>query len=251
MFFFLEKYRFVVKIPEGLSPEQAAPLLCAGVTVYSPLSHFGLKKNGLKGAIVGLGGVGHMGVLIAKAMGHHVTIISSSDKKRDEAMNVLGANEYFVSSDTAKIQAAVDSFDYIIDTVPANHPLDEYLSLLKLDGKLILLGVINTPLQFISPLLMGGKFSVNIIYPGNTLCRQCLNCVYMICFEGRKTITGTFIGSMKEIEELLEFCKEKDVKSTVEIVKMDYINTAMERVAKNDVRYRFVVDVAGSKLEDE
>ncbi|CAI9304138.1 unnamed protein product [Lactuca saligna] len=215
--------KFVVKIPEGLSPEQAAPLLCAGVTVYSPLSHFGLKKSGLKGAIVGLGGVGHMGVLIAKAMGHHVTVISSSDKKRDEAMNVLGADEYLVSSDTAKIQAAVDSFDYIIDTVPANHPLDEYLSLLKLDGKLILLGVINTPLQFISPLLM----------------------------DGRKTITGTFIGSMKEIEELLEFCKEKDVKSTVEIVKMDYINTAMERVAKNDVRYRFVVDVAGSKLEDE
>ncbi|PWA35908.1 cinnamyl alcohol dehydrogenase 1 [Artemisia annua] len=215
--------KFVVKIPEGMSPEQAAPLLCAGVTVYSPLSHFGLKQSGLKGGIVGLGGVGHMGVLIAKAMGHHVTVISSSDKKREEAMDVLGADEYLVSSNTARIQEVVDSFDYIIDTVPVHHPLDEYLSLLKLDGKLILMGVINTPLQFISPLLMGG----------------------------RKTITGTFIGSMKETEEVLEFCKEKDVKSAIEIVKMDYVNTAVERLAKNDVRYRFVVDVAGSKLEYE
>ncbi|GKB24693.1 cinnamyl alcohol dehydrogenase 1 [Tanacetum coccineum] len=215
--------KFVVKIPEGMSPEQAAPLLCAGVTIYSPLSHFGLKQSGLKGGIVGLGGVGHMGVLIAKAMGHHVTVISSSDKKREEAMDVLGADEYLVSSNTARIQELVDTFDYIIDTVPVNHPLDEYLSLLKLDGKLILMGVINSPLQFISPLLMAG----------------------------RKTITGTFIGSMKETEEALEFCKEKEVKSAIEIVKMDYVNTAVERLSKNDVRYRFVVDVAGSKLEYE
>nr|XP_043627446.1 probable cinnamyl alcohol dehydrogenase 1 [Erigeron canadensis] len=215
--------KFVVKIPDGMSPEQAAPLLCAGVTVYSPLSHFGLKGSGLKGGILGLGGVGHMGVLFAKAMGHHVTVISSSDKKREEAINVLGADEYLISSDIDKLKEAVDSLDYIIDTVPAPHPLDEYLSLLKLDGKLIILGVINAPLQFISPLLMSG----------------------------RKTITGTFIGSMKEIEEMLEFCRDNEVKSTIEMVKMEYINTAMERLAKNDVRYRFVVDVAGSKLEDE
>lgn len=156
MFFDFVNYRFVVKIPEGLSPEQAAPLLCAGVTVYSPLSHFGLKRSGLRGGILGLGGVGHIGVLIAKAMGHHVTVISSSYKKREEAMAVLGADEYLVSSDTAKVQAAAESLDYIIDTVPVSHPLDEYLSLLKLDGKLILLGVVNTPLQFVSPLLMSG-----------------------------------------------------------------------------------------------
>lgn len=146
----------MVKIPKGLAPEQAAPLLCAGVTVYSPLSHFGLKKSGLRGGILGLGGVGHMGVLIAKAMGHHVTVISSSDKKREEAMNVLGADEYLVSSDTANIQAATNSLDYLIDTVPIPHPMDDYISLLKLDGKLILLGVINVPLQFLSPLLMSG-----------------------------------------------------------------------------------------------
>ncbi|MFS7998176.1 Cinnamyl alcohol dehydrogenase 1 [Helianthus anomalus] len=215
--------KFVVKIPEGMSPEQVAPLLCAGVTVYSPLNHFGLKGSGLKGGILGLGGVGHMGVLIAKAMGHHVTVISSSDKKKEEALDVLGADDYLISSDVAQMQELADSFDYIIDTVPVHHPLEPSLSLLKLDGKLIIMGVINVPLQFVSPLLM----------------------------LGRKTITGTFIGSMKETQEMLEFCKEKGVRSTIEVVKMDYVNTAIERLAKNDVRYRFVVDVAGSNLENE
>lgn len=150
-------YRFVVKIPEGMDPEQAAPLLCAGVTVYSPLSHFGLKQSGLRGGILGLGGVGHMGVKIAKAMGHHVTVISSSDKKREEALDHLGADEYLVSSDATKMQGKADTLDYIIDTVPVFHPLEPYLSLLKLDGKLILMGVINTPLQFLTPVVMLGK----------------------------------------------------------------------------------------------
>lgn len=213
--------KFVVKIPEGMSPEQAAPLLCAGVTVYSPLDHFGLKGPGLRGGILGLGGVGHMGVKIAKAMGHHVTVISSSDKKREEAIEHLGADDYLVSGDTTKMDELAESFDYIIDTVPANHPLEPYLSLLKLNGKLILTGVIGTPLQFMSPVVM----------------------------LWRRTITGTFIGSMKETEEMLQFCKEKDVTSMIEMVKMDYINTAFERLEKNDVRYRFVVDVAGSKLD--
>ncbi|XP_047333193.1 cinnamyl alcohol dehydrogenase 1 [Impatiens glandulifera] len=213
--------KFVVKIPEGMEIEQAAPLLCAAVTVYSPLKHFGLSGSGLKGGILGLGGVGHMGVKIAKAMGHHVTVISSSDRKKEEAMEHLGADEYLVSSDVTRMQEAVDSLDYIIDTIPVFHPLEPYLSLLKLDGKLILMGVINTPLQFISPMVM----------------------------LGRKSITGSFIGSMKETEEVLEFCRDKNLSSTIETVKMDYINTAMERLEKNDVRYRFVVDVAGSKLD--
>ncbi|KAG8650768.1 probable cinnamyl alcohol dehydrogenase [Manihot esculenta] len=213
--------KYVVIIPEGMSPEQAAPLLCAGLTVYSPLSHFGLKKSGLRGGILGLGGVGHMGVKIAKALGHHVTVISSSEKKREEALEHLGADEYLVSSDETRMQEFADSLDYIIDTVPVFHPLEPYLSLLKLDGKLILMGVINTPLQFLTPLVM----------------------------LGRKTITGSFIGSMKETEEMLEFCKEKGLTSMIEVIKMDYVNKAMERLEKNDVRYRFVVDVAGSNLE--
>jgi len=213
--------KFVVKIPEGMDPEQAAPLLCAGVTIYSPLSHFGLKQSGLRGGILGLGGVGHMGVKIAKAMGHHVTVISSSDKKREEALDHLGADEYLVSSDATKMQEKTDTLDYIIDTVPVFHPLEPYLSLLKLDGKLILMGVINTPLQFLTPVVM----------------------------LGRKTITGSFVGSIKEIEEMLDFCKEKGLTSMIEIIKMDYVNKAIERLEKNDVRYRFVVDVAGSKLD--
>jgi cinnamyl-alcohol dehydrogenase len=149
--------RFVVRIPDGMSPEQAAPLLCAGLTVYSPLKHFGLKRSGLRGGILGLGGVGHMGVKIAKAMGHHVTVISSSDKKREEAMEHLGADEYLVSSDVESMQKAADQLDYIIDTVPVVHPLEPYLSLLKLDGKLILMGVINAPLQFVTPMVMLGE----------------------------------------------------------------------------------------------
>lgn len=213
--------KFVVNIPEGMAPEQVAPLLCAGVTVYSPLNHFGLMGSGLRGGILGLGGVGHMGVKIAKAMGHHVTVISSSDKKKVEALEHLGADDYLVSSDAEGMQKAADSLDYIIDTVPVFHPLEPYLSLLKLDGKLILTGVINTPLQFVTPMVM----------------------------LGRKSITGSFIGSMKETEEMLNFCKEENLTSMIEVVKMDYINTAMERLEKNDVRYRFVVDVAGSKLD--
>ncbi|KAL8097222.1 putative cinnamyl alcohol dehydrogenase 1 [Apium graveolens] len=216
--------KFAVKIPDGMAPEQAAPLLCAGVTVYSPLTHFGLSKiAGLKGGILGLGGVGHMGVKLAKAMGHHVTVISSSDKKKEEALDHLGADAYLVSSDATQMQEAADSLDYIIDTVPVFHPLEPYLSLLKLDGKLILMGVINTPLQFISPMVM----------------------------LGRKAITGSFIGSIKETEEMLDFCNEKGITSTIEVVKMDYINKAFERLEKNDVRYRFVVDVSGSKLDQE
>nr|WVG89632.1 cinnamoyl alcohol dehydrogenase [Zanthoxylum armatum] len=213
--------KFVVKIPDGMALEQAAPLLCAGVTVFSPLTHFGLKQSGLRGGILGLGGVGHMGVKIAKAMGHHVTVISSSDKKREEAMDHLGADEYLVSSDSTRMQEAADSLDYIIDTVPVNHPLEPYLSLLKLDGKLILMGVINTPLQFVTPMIM----------------------------LGRKTITGSFIGSITETKEMLEFCQEKGLSSMIEVIKMDYVNKAFERLEKNDVRYRFVVDVAGSKLD--
>lgn len=214
--------KFVVKIPEGMAQEQAAPLLCAGVTVYSPLTHFGLKQiSGLRGGILGLGGVGHMGVKLSKAMGHHVTVISSSPKKKEEAMDHLKADAYLISSDATQMQEAADSLDYIIDTVPVFHPLEPYLSLLKLDGKLILTGVINTPLQFISPMVM----------------------------LGRKVITGSFIGSMKETEEMLNFCNEKEITSTIEVVKMDYINTAFKRLENNDVRYRFVVDVAGSKLD--
>ncbi|XP_065015720.1 cinnamyl alcohol dehydrogenase 2-like [Musa acuminata AAA Group] len=213
--------QFLVRIPSALAPEQAAPLLCAGVTVYSPLKHFGLTAGGLRAGILGLGGVGHMGVKFAKAMGHHVTVISSSHRKRAEAVDHLGADAYLVSSDEDAMAAAADSLDYIVDTVPAFHPLERFLPLLKLDGKLILLGVINQPLQFLTPMVM----------------------------LGRKCITGSFIGSMQETQEMLEFCVERGVTSTIEVVKMEYVNEAFRRLERNDVRYRFVVDVAGSNLD--
>nr|CAB3468502.1 unnamed protein product [Digitaria exilis] len=165
-----KKIWFVVRIPAGMSPEQAAPLLCAGVTVYSPLKRFGLATPGLHGGILGLGGVGHMGVMIAKAMGHHVT---------------------------------------------------PYLALLRLDGKLLVMGVINQPMSFVSPMLM----------------------------LGRKSIAGSFVGSVEEAEETLKFCEAKGVTSQIEVVKMGYVNEALERLERNDVRYRFVVDVAGSNLD--
>ncbi|KAI4318415.1 hypothetical protein MLD38_032120 [Melastoma candidum] len=213
--------KFVVKIPEGMESEQVAPLLCAGITVYSPLRHLGLIGSGRRGGILGLGGVGHMGVKLAKAMGHHVTVISSSVMKEEVALKHLGADAYLVSSDEDAMNSAADSLDYIIDTMPVSHPLEPYLVLLKVDGKLVLTGIINTPLQFASPMVM----------------------------MGRKSIMGTFIGSTKETEEMLCFCKDKGLTSQIEAVKMDYINEAFQRVMRKDVRYRFVVDVAGSKLD--
>ncbi|XP_062155436.1 probable cinnamyl alcohol dehydrogenase [Alnus glutinosa] len=213
--------RFVVRIPEKLAPAQVAPLLCAGVTAYSPLKQFKGSNKALKAGILGLGGVGHLGVLIAKAMGHHVTVISSSDKKRVEALEHLGADAFLVSSNTAEMERATNSMDYILDTVPAVHPLQSYLPLLKVDGKLILVGVAPKPLQF---------DSVDLIL-------------------GKKTISGSFIGSMEETQEILEFWALKGLTSMVEVVKMDYVNQAFERMERNDVRYRFVLDMAGSNLE--
>ncbi|KAK7815068.1 putative cinnamyl alcohol dehydrogenase 7/8 [Quercus suber] len=175
----------------------------------------------VKAGILGLGGVGHLGVLIAKAMGHHVTVISSSDKKRVEALEHLGADDFLVSSNSAEMEQAVNSLDYILDTVPAVHPLQSYLSLLNVDGKLILVGAVPNPMQF---------DSVDLIL-------------------GKKTISGSFIGSIEETQEILEFWAEKGLTSMIEVVKMDYANEAFERMERNDVRYRFVLDVAGSNME--
>nr|UTS82993.1 cinnamyl alcohol dehydrogenase 9 [Phryma leptostachya] len=214
-------HRFAVKIPEKLAPEQAAPLLCAGVTAYSPLKQFMGTGKTIKGGILGLGGVGHLGVIIAKAMGHHVTVISSSDKKRVEAMEHLHADSFLVSTNQSEIKQAVNSFDYILDTVPAFHPLETYLSLLKAQGKLLVVGAVPQPLQFLASDMILGK----------------------------KAIMGSFIGSMKDMQELVDLWVEKGLTSMIEVVKMDYINKAFQRMERNDVRYRFVLDVAGSNFE--
>ncbi|KAJ7952807.1 Cinnamyl alcohol dehydrogenase [Quillaja saponaria] len=213
--------RFLIRIPENLAPEQVAPLLCAGVTAYSPLKQFQESNKVFKAGILGLGGVSHLAVLIAKAMGHHVTVISSSDKKKEEALEDLGADAFLLSSSATEMEEAANSLDYILDTVPAVHHLHSYLSLLKVDGKLILVGVAPKPLQF---------DSVDLIL-------------------GKKTITGSFIGSMEEMQEILEFWANKGLTSMIEIVNIEYVNKAFERMERNDVRYRFVLDVAGSNLE--
>ncbi|KAA8531650.1 hypothetical protein F0562_006633 [Nyssa sinensis] len=174
-------HEFVVKVPEKLAPEQSAPLLCAGVTAYSPLRQFIGSDKVLKAGILGLGGVGHLGVLLAKAMGHHVTVISSSDKKREEALDHLGADAFLVSSNAAEMEGAANSLDYILDTVLAVHPLPSYLSLLKVEGKLVLVGAAPKPLQF--------------------------DAVDMIL--GKKTITGSFIGSMEETQEIFRVLGRK------------------------------------------
>ncbi|KAL3833294.1 hypothetical protein ACJIZ3_008030 [Penstemon smallii] len=210
-----------VKIPEKLAPEQAAPLLCAGVTAYSPLKQFMNPGQIIKGGILGLGGVGHLGVIIAKAMGHHVTVISSSEKKKKEAMEHLHADAFLVSTDEAEMKRESNSLDYILDTVPAVHPLSSYLSLLKPEGKLIIVGAAPKPLQFLPTEIILGK----------------------------KAISGSFIGSVTEMQELLNFWEEKGLTTMIEVVKMDYVNKAFERMERNDVRYRFVLDVAGSNLE--
>lgn len=212
---------YVVNVPENLAPEQAAPLLCAGVTAYSPLKQFINSNEPIRAGILGLGGVGHLAVLIAKAMGHHVTVISSSDKKKEEALTDLGADCFLVSSNRDEIEKSVDSLDYILDTVPVSHQLQDYLRLLKVEGKMLIVGAAPEPLQFGASGLILGK----------------------------KTISGSFIGSIQETQEILEFWVEKGLKTMIEVVKMDYVNEAFERMKKNDVRYRFVLDVAGSDIE--
>ncbi|CAA0841003.1 Cinnamyl alcohol dehydrogenase 4 [Striga hermonthica] len=212
---------FAVKIPDKLAPEQAAPLLCAGVTAFSPLKQFaGISGKVISGGVLGLGGVGHLAVIIAKAMGHHVTVISSSDNKRQEAIEHLQADSFLVSTDEHEMNVAVNSLDYILDTVPVVHPLEPYLKLLKAQGKLLIVGAAPRPLQFLA---------TDII-------------------QGKKMIKGSLLGSMKDMEELLELWVDKGLKSLIEVVKMDYVNEAFQRMEKNEVRYRFVLDVAGSNL---
>ncbi|KAG6402600.1 hypothetical protein SASPL_134797 [Salvia splendens] len=161
-----------------------------------------MNRSGIvRGGILGLGGVGHLGVMIAKAMGHHVTMISSSDKKREEAMEHLHADAYLVSSDEAAMAEAVDSLDYILDTVPALHPLDIYISLLKAQGRMF-------------------------------------NLFYQTALVQGRRMEGSLMGSMKDMEELLNLWTEKGLVSLIEVVNAEYVNEAFERMERNDVRYR-------------
>ncbi|PKI61458.1 hypothetical protein CRG98_018141 [Punica granatum] len=209
---------FVVAIPDSLPLDGVAPLLCAGITVYSPLKHYGLDKPGLHLGVVGLGGLGHMAVKFAKAMGLKVTIISTSPSKKQEAVERLGADSFLVSHDQEQMQSAMGTMDGIIDTVSAVHPLLPLLALVKNDGKLVMVGAPDKPLELPAfPLLMG-----------------------------RKVVGGSLIGGLKETQEMINFASKHNITSDIEVVQMDYVNTAMERLAKADVRYRFVIDIGNS-----
>lgn len=205
---------FVVRIPEGLSLDVAAPLLCAGITTYSPLKHWGAGP-GKKVAVIGLGGLGHMGVKIAHALGAEVTVLSQSLRKKDDGLK-LGAEHYYATSDPKTFEELAGSFDLIISTVSAPLDFGAYLSLLKTGGALVNVGAPEEPVALNLFSLIGGN----------------------------KTLAGSMIGGIAETQEMLDFCAEHGLGAEIELISADRINEAYERVLSSDVRYRFVIDTA-------
>ncbi|MUL80661.1 MULTISPECIES: NAD(P)-dependent alcohol dehydrogenase [unclassified Mycolicibacterium] len=205
---------YVLRIPDSIPLDKAAPLLCAGVTLYSPLRHWNAGP-GKKIAVIGLGGLGHMGVKLAHAMGAHVTVLSQSLKKMEDGLR-LGADEYYATSDPDTFSKLSGRFDLIVNTVSANLDLGAYLSLLKTDGTLVELGAPEKPL-------------VVPFFPLGAM---------------RRSLSGSMIGGIPETQEMLDFCAEHDVTPEIEVIQPDYINEAYERVLASDVRYRFVIDTA-------
>ena len=205
---------FVLTIPEGMDLAAAAPLLCAGITTYSPLRHWKVGP-GQKVGIVGLGGLGHMGLKIAHAMGARVVLFTTSAGKAEDAKK-LGADEVVISKNTDEMAKHTDSFDFILDTVAADHPIDAYLGLLKLDGTLCQVGAPENPLSV-------SAFSV---------------------IWRRRSFAGSLIGGIPETQEMLDFCAEHGLTADIEMIKMDEIESAYARMLKSDVKYRFVVDMA-------
>ncbi|WP_298988673.1 NAD(P)-dependent alcohol dehydrogenase [uncultured Pseudokineococcus sp.] len=205
---------YVMGIPEGIDLDVAAPLLCAGITLYSPLKHWGAGP-GTKVAIVGLGGLGHMGVKIAKALGAEVTVLSQSLKKQEDGLR-LGADHYYATGDEGTFESLAGSFDLIVSTISANVDFNAYLGLLKLDGALVQVGAPEKPLDI-------AAFSL---------------------IQGRKTLAGSKIGGIRQTQEMLDFCAEHGIGAEVEVIGGDQIDEAYERVVASDVRYRFVIDTA-------
>lgn len=205
---------YVLRIPDALSPAGAAPLLCAGITTYSPLRHWGVGKYH-KLAVVGLGGLGHMAVKIARALGTEVTVLSTSESKRADATR-LGAHKFVVTTQPMALVRLQRHFDFILDTVSAPHNYNTYVNLLKTDGTLILVGAPEQPSPLEPfPLIMH-----------------------------RRRIAGSMIGGIKETQEMLDFCAEHKIESDVEVIPIQQVNEAYERVLKGDVRFRFVIDLA-------
>lgn len=205
---------FVVRIPEGIELDAAAPLLCAGITTYSPLRHWGAGP-GKKVAVVGLGGLGHMAVKLASAMGADVTVLSQSLKKQEDGLR-LGANAYYATSDPGTFEELAGTFDLIINTVSATIDISAYLQLLTLDGALVNVGAPAEPLP--------------------------VNAFALIM--GRRSFAGSAIGGIRETQEMLDFCDEHKLGAEIEVIPAEKINDAYERVLVSDVRYRFVIDTS-------
>ena len=210
--------RFVVNIPEKLEMAQAAPLLCAGITTYSPLRHYGVKAGHTVG-VIGMGGLGHMGVKFARALGAEVTIFTRSESKVAEAKH-QGAHHVIVSTDEQQMKNAAESFDFMLDTVPVQHDLNPYLNCLKYDGTHILVGLLEPVHPPVNAGALVGK---------------------------RRVLAGSLIGGMPETQQMLDFCAEHDVRCDIEMLDMQNINEAYEKVKKGEVKYRYVIDMDSLK----
>ncbi|ASY15951.1 Cinnamyl alcohol dehydrogenase-like protein [Candidatus Planktophila sulfonica] len=212
--YFVINEDYAVHIPANLPLEGVAPLLCAGITLYSPIKHWNVGP-GKKVAVMGLGGLGHMGVKFAVAMGAEVTVLSHSPHKKDDAL-AMGAHHFVATNDDSVFAAHSKTFDVILNTVSAELDINKYVSLLKLDGTLVVIG------------LPGKPYAVHV---GSLL-------------DGRRSIAGSMIGGIPQLQEMLNFCGEKSIVSDVEVIKADYINEAYERTVASDVKYRFVIDAS-------
>jgi len=211
--------RFVLRVPSGIDLAGAAPLLCAGITTYSPMRHWCVSK-GKKVGVVGLGGLGHMAVKFADALGAHVVVFTTSPGKKDDALR-LGADEVAVSRNSDEMQKHTDSFDFIVDAVSADHDINAYINLLKRDGNITLVGAPAKPLSV-------GAFGLLL---------------------RRRSLSGSLIGGIAETQEMLNFCGQHNITSDVEVIPIQKINEAYERLLKSDVEYRFSIDMASLKAE--
>ncbi|EEF43494.1 probable cinnamyl alcohol dehydrogenase 1 [Ricinus communis] len=209
--------RYCFRIPNDYPSALAAPLLCAGITVYNPMMRHGMNQPGKALGVIGLGGLGHMAVKFGKAFGLKVTVFSTSISKKEEALSVLDADNFVVSSDQEQMKAFSNSLDFIVDTASGDHPFDPYMSLLKTAGVLVLVGF-PSEVKF-SPA------SLNL---------------------GMKTVSGSITGGTQVTQEMLDFCAAHKIYPKIELVPIDYANAALERLVKRDVKYRFVIDIENS-----
>lgn len=205
--------RFVLRVPDNLDPAAAAPLLCAGITTYSPLKHWKVS-SGQKVGIIGLGGLGHMGIKFAHAMGAHVTMITTSPAKGKDAKR-LGADGVLISTDASAMTAAQGSFDFLLNTIPVGHDVNPYMGLLKLDGTMVIVGAVEA-LTKVS--------GVPFIFK-------------------RRSMAGSLIGGLPETQEMLDFCGKHNITCDIEMIDIKNINAAYDRTVKGDVKYRFVIDM--------